>query len=284
MRQILISLSAFLLACSCATNKKILPVWQIIPNLPALPPPDEGGFANVNDIKLYYAVFNKQAEKAVVLLHGGFASSDYWAYEVPALSKTYRVIVVDSRGHGRSTMTQQPFTYDLMASDVLQLLNYLKIEKASIIGWSDGGIIGLLLAINHPDRVDKLFTYGSNYNQSAYRSESIDSLTRVRTFGAMQSNYRKLSSTPDSFSRLSGALQKMYSNEPNINLADLKKIQAPTVIAGGEHDIIKYEHFKELASLIPGATLVILPKVGHGGPIQDPVHFHKAVMKWLNKD
>src|SRR5207248_7861574 len=109
------------LAISCATNKQNKPavqLWKTLPDLPAMPSPDESGFANVNDIKMYYAIFNKQAAPTVVLLHGGFTSSDYWAFEVPVLSKIHKVIVVDSRGHGRSTMTQQPLTYNLMASDV----------------------------------------------------------------------------------------------------------------------------------------------------------------------
>jgi pimeloyl-ACP methyl ester carboxylesterase len=105
---------------------------------------------------------------------------------------------------------------------------------------------------------------------------------RVRFLSSVQSNYRKLSPTPDSFSRLASALQKMYSVEPDLNAEDLKMIKAPTVIAGGEHDFITQEHFKKLAGLIPGAKMVILPNVGHGGPLQDPVHFHKAVMKLLD--
>jgi pimeloyl-ACP methyl ester carboxylesterase len=91
---------------------------------------------------MYYAIFNKDGKEPVILLHGGFVSSDEWGFEVPLLSKTHKVIVVDSRGHGRSTMSNQALGYNLMASDVLRLMDYLKIKKASIVGWSDGGIIG----------------------------------------------------------------------------------------------------------------------------------------------
>jgi pimeloyl-ACP methyl ester carboxylesterase len=148
MKQILTGLTITLLAISCATSKPAVQLWKTLPDLPAMPLPDETGLAPVNDIKMYYAIFNKQAAQTVLLLHGGLASSNYWAFEVPRLSKTHKVIVVDSRGHGRSTMTQQPLTYNLMASDVFELMNYLKIEKPSIVGWSDGGIIGLILAIH----------------------------------------------------------------------------------------------------------------------------------------
>jgi len=285
MKQFSIVLTTFLVAISCGTNKQNKPaveLWKTLPDLPAMPAPDESGFANVNDIRMYYAIFNKQAAQTVVLLHGGFVSSDYWAFEVPVLSKTHKVIVVDSRGHGRSTMTQQPLTYNLMASDIFQLMNYLKVEKPSIVGWSDGGIIGLILAMQHPDRVNKLFTYGSNYNLSGYSSEPVDSALRVRFMARVQSNYRKLSPTPDSFAHLAGALEKMYAVEPALQEQDLKTIKAPTIIAGGEHDFITQEHFKELAGLIPGARVLILPNVGHGGPLQDPVRFHKELVKFLD--
>jgi pimeloyl-ACP methyl ester carboxylesterase len=285
MKQFSILLTTLLLAVSCGTNKQNKPavqLWKTLPDLPAMPSPDESGLAPVNDIKMYYAIFNKHAAQTVILLHGGFVSSDYWAFEVPVLSKTHKVIVVDSRGHGRSTMGQQALTYNLMASDIFQLMNYLKIEKPSIVGWSDGGIIGLILAIQHPDRVNKLFTYGSNYNRSGYSSEPMDSALSARFMAGVQSNYRKLSPTPDSFSRLAGALEKMYSVEPSLQEQELKMIKAPTLIAGGEHDFITQEHFKELASLIPGAKLLILSNVGHGGPLQDPVRFHKELAKFLD--
>jgi len=189
MKRFLTVLTTILLAISCATNKPNKPavqLWKTLPDLPAMPLPDESGFAPVNGIKMYYAIFNKQAAKTVLLLHGGLVSSDYWAFEVPRLSKTHKVIVVDSRGHGRSTMTQQSLTCNLMASDVFELMNYLEIERSSIIGWSDGGIIGLILAIHHPALVNKLFTYGSNYNRSVYSSELVDSGLRALFRSALQ--------------------------------------------------------------------------------------------------
>src|SRR5258708_1887587 len=158
-----------------------------------MPQADESGLAPVNDIKMYYAIFNKDGKEPVILLHGGFVSSDEWGFEVPLLSKTHKVIIVDSRGHGRSTMSDKPFGYNLMASDVLQLMDYLKIKKASIVGWSDGGIIGLILAIKYPERVNKLFTFGANYNLSGYKTEPFDSTLAAHFMARVQANYHKLS-------------------------------------------------------------------------------------------
>jgi pimeloyl-ACP methyl ester carboxylesterase len=273
-----------LVLCSCAAHKTTVPLWKTLPEPPAMPVADETGLAPVNDIKMYYAVFNKNGDRPVILLHGGFVSSDYWSFEVPLLAKTHKVIVVDSRGHGRSTLSHQPFSYELMTSDVLRLMDYLKIDRASIIGWSDGGIIGMLFAIHHPDRIDRLFTYGSNYNRSGNNTGPRDSTGTARFMSQVQENYRRISPTPEGFSNLRSALAKMYAVEPDLKPEDLKKIQAPTVIACGQYEqFTKREHFAEIAQLIPNAKLVVIPNVSHGGPIQDPAKFHKAVINFLDR-
>lgn len=285
MKCIWIILIMTLLIPRYGVSQQTTPLWQTLPAEPPMPATDQSGLAPVNDIKMYYAIFNKNGKDPVILLHGGFVSSDVWSFEVPLLLKTHQVIIIDSRGHGRSTMSDRPFSYDLMSSDVLQLMNLLHIKCASIVGWSDGGIIGYLLAIHHPERVNKLFTFGANYNSSGYKSEPSDSSMAARFMERAAANYRRLSSTPDNFSELKKALGKLYSTEPNLTAVELGMIKAPAVIAFGEYEqFIKREHFEEMAKLIPNARLVMLPNVSHGGPLQDPIHFHEAVMKLLNRN
>ena len=282
LRIIFLVVVASLLSNITATAQE--PLWKTIREPPALPQPDNSGFADVNGIQLYYAVFNKNGKNPVLLLHGGLESSLCWGFEVPLLAKDHKVIIADSRGHGRSTMTNTPFSYDLLTSDITGLLDYLKIQKVAIVGWSDGGIIGLLMAIQHPDRVNKLFTFGANFNSSGYKPVEIDSALAATFISRMKSNYRRLSSTPDSFPALRRSIGKMYSNEPDIDTAEIKTIHCPTVIAGGEYEqFIKREHFEQLARLISGAKLVIIPNVSHGGVLQDPVTFHKEVAKLLDE-
>jgi pimeloyl-ACP methyl ester carboxylesterase len=283
MKKAAIIILTVLIAFSRAVSQTTVPLWKTLPDLPPMPQADESGLARVNDIKMYYAIFNKKGKDPVILLHGGLTSSDYWSAEVPLLSKTHEVIIVDSRGHGRSSMTEQPLSYNLMASDVLQLMNYLKIKKASIVGWSDGGIIGLILAIQYPERIAKLFTFGSNYSISGYKKVPSDTSNSARFMARVEADYRKLSPTPDSFFVFRKALGKMYSTEPDLKPADIKTIKAPTIIACGQYEqFIKREHLRKLAQLIPGAKFVILPNVSHGGPLQDPVRFHQAVMTLLD--
>jgi pimeloyl-ACP methyl ester carboxylesterase len=283
MKQALMIFITLFIAGGVAKSQPSIPLWKTLPDVPPMPQPDESGLSPVNDIKMYYAIFNKEGNDPVILLHGGFGSSDYWSFEVPLLSKTHKVIIVDSRGHGRSTMSNQPFSYNLMASDILQLMDTLKIKRASIVGWSDGGVIGLVLAIQYPERINKLFTFGANFNLSGYKSEPSDTTMAARFMARAQANYRKLSPTPENFAEFRKAIAKMYSAEPDLKPADIKTIKAPTVIACGEYEqFIKREHFEDLAHLIPGAKLVILPNVSHGGPLQDPGHFHQAVVNLLD--
>lgn len=102
------------------------------------------------------------------MLHGGLANSNYWGHQVRDLAKSFRVIVMDSRGHGRSTRDNRPLTYDLLASDVIALMKHLNASKAAIIGWSDGAIIGLKVAISNPDQLSGLFAFGANSHPIGY--------------------------------------------------------------------------------------------------------------------
>ncbi|HTY54738.1 MAG TPA: alpha/beta hydrolase, partial [Candidatus Binataceae bacterium] len=141
--------------------------WLRLPPTPTLPKPEASGTAPVNGIRLWYAEFGHGAP--VILLHGGLANSNYWGLQVRALAGNYHVIVLDSRGHGRSTRNEAPFGYDLMASDVVTLMDYLHIRKAAVVGWSDGAIIGLDIAIHNPDRLTRLFAFAANSDPSGVK-------------------------------------------------------------------------------------------------------------------
>jgi len=132
-------------ALAAATGGAAGEPWQSLPPTPSLPTSAKSGYALVNGIRMFYAVFGQGLP--VLLLHGGLGNSNYWGEVIPILVRNhYEVIVTDSRGHGRSTRTAEPYSYELMASDVLALLDYLKLTKVDLVGWSDGAIIGLAIA------------------------------------------------------------------------------------------------------------------------------------------
>ena len=128
--------------------------WEELPPTPAPIHSEHSGQANTNGISIHYAVYGQGSP--VILLHGGLANTDYWGNQIKALAPDHTVIVMDSRGHGRSTRDSRPYGYDLMADDVVALMDVLKVPKADIVGWSDGAILGLDLAMRHPDKPFRL--------------------------------------------------------------------------------------------------------------------------------
>ncbi len=255
------------------------PQWLTLPPTPVLPKAEESGLAAVNGIKIWYATFGKG--DPVILLHGGLANANYWGHQVPVLAERYRVIVMDSRGHGRSTRDERPFGYELMASDVIGLLDFLKIPKAAVVGWSDGAILGLEIAIRHPARLGKLFAFAANSDPSAVKD--VDKSPVFTAFIARAAKeYEALSPTPGQYESFLKQIGRMWATQPNYAAAQLKGISTPTWIVDGDHDeAIKRENTEYMAAEIPGAGLLIQPEVSHFSFLQDPRQFNDNVLHFL---
>ena len=255
------------------------PLWMTLPPTPTLPKAEESGLAPVNGIRIWYAVFG--AGEPVVLLHGGLGNSNYWANQVPELARHYKVIVMDSRGHGCSTRNAHPFGYDLMASDVLGLLDVLHIDKAAIVGWSDGAIIGLDIAIHHPERLSKLFAFAANSDPGGVKD-----VNRSPVFTAFIARagreYAELSPTPREYNSFLAQIERMWAVEPHFSAAQLGAIRVPVWIADADHDeAIKRENTLFLTDHIPGNCLLIEPGVSHFSMLQDPAQFTRDVEQFL---
>lgn len=255
------------------------PQWLKLPPTPTLPKALHSGYAPVNGIKIWYAVFGHG--KPVILLHGGLGNSNYWGNQVPVLAKHYEVIVMDSRGHGRSTRNEQPYGYDLMASDVVGLMDYLKIRKAAIVGWSDGAILGLDIALHHPERLSKLFAFAANSDPNGVADISKSDVFNAYIARA-QKEYEHLSATPTQYSAFLDQIGKMWATQPNWTAADLKSIKVPTWIVDADHDeAIKRENTEFMAANIPNAGLLLQPEVSHFSFLQDPQQFNTDVLHFL---
>jgi len=271
-------LAAVMLIASTAAAHAA-PQWLTLPATPTLPSAAQSGLAPVNGIKIWYASFGRG--EPVLLIHGGLANSNYWGHQVRALQKHYRVVVMDSRGHGRSSRNEQPYGYDLMASDVLALMDHLGIKKAAIVGWSDGAIIGLDIAMHHPERVSRLFAFAANSDPSG-----VADIAKSDVFNAYieraGEEYKRLSPTPTEYKSFVEQITKMWETQPNWTEADLAAIKVPTWIVDADHDeAIKRENTEFMAAHIPGAGLLIQPNVSHFSFMQDPEQFTNDVLHFL---
>jgi pimeloyl-ACP methyl ester carboxylesterase len=253
--------------------------WLRLPPTPMLPKPARSGIAPVNGIRLWYAVFGHGAP--VILVHGGLANANYWGLQIPALARQYEVVVLDSRGHGRSTRTDAPITYGLMAADVLALMDYLHVGKAALVGWSDGAIIGLHIAIHHPERLTKLFAFAANSDPSGVKDVNKSPVFTAYIERAAR-EYEKLSPTPGQFKAFLANITNMWATQPHFAADQLRRITVPTWIVDGDHDeAIKREDTDHMAALIPGAGELILPEVSHFAFLQDPVQFNQSLLHFL---
>jgi pimeloyl-ACP methyl ester carboxylesterase len=259
------------------------PPWQTLPPTPAPVPGETTGYAAVDGIKLYYATIGTGSP--VVLLHGGLANSDYWGNQVRALMPRHRVILLDSRGHGRSTRDARPYGYDLMADDVVALLDTLQVPRADVVGWSDGGILGLDLALRHADRVGKIFAFAANTVTSGVKDDVQKNPTFARYIARAGREYARLSPTPSQYDAFVDQISHMWASQPNWSDGELRTIKTPVLVVDGDHDeAIKREHTEYMAATIPDAGLLILPNVSHFAFLQDPALFNFAVLHFLGDE
>ncbi len=255
------------------------PRWLTLPATPSLPQAAKSGTAPVNGIKIWFAEYGQG--EPVILLHGGLANANYWGNQVKELAKSYRVIVMDSRGHGRSTRDKRPFGYDLMAADVLALMDSLQVPKAAIVGWSDGAIVGLDIAIHHPGRLTKLFAFAANSDPSGVKDVA-QSPVFSQFIARAKTEYEELSPTKDGYKAFLDEITAMWSAEPNFTRDELRSIPVPVLIADGDRDeAIKRENTEFMADEIPNAGLLLLPGVSHFAFLQDPQQFNCSLLRFL---
>lgn len=227
-----------------------------------------GKFADVNDIKLYYEVYGQGTP--LVILHGNGGSIENASPFYPDLIKNYKVIAIDSRAHGKSGDTEAPLTYDLMASDVNELLDQMKLDSVFIWGQSDGAILGLILAMDYPKKVKKVLAFGSNIrpDSSAVFSWAIAGMQKI---------------LKESTDRRERKLNRLMVEYPNIPFSKLSTIKSPILIVAGDRDAIRPEHTLKLFQHIPNSQLCIIPGTTHGAAWEKKGLFLMILNDFFNK-
>ena len=239
-----------------------------------------GKYADIRGIKMYYEVYGKG--EPLLIIHGNGGSIKNFVYQIPYFAKNYQVILADSRAQGKTVDATDSLTYEMISDDLNGLLEHLKIKNANVIGWSDGGIEGLLLAMNHPDKVKKLAVTGANLwpDSTAVDPFVYKMIMDVNIKGA-DSLKRMKNPTPEMKNQLK--LMHLLSYEPHIKPEALKKITCPTLVIGGDHDVIVTKHTLAIAEAITNSYLWILPNSGHATPVVYKDMFNQVVSDFFAK-
>lgn len=236
----------------------------------------------VNGIELYYEVHGDG--EPLLLIHGGLGHGEYWSRQTAVLARDYRVIVVDSRGHGRSTFTDEPISYRLMASDLRALLDHLDVRAAHLVGWSDGGILGLELAIHHPERLLRVVAYGANFHPGGVKPDVMANPTFARFVERAAADYQRLSPAPERWQAFLANIGQMWGSQPDYSRAQLAGISVPVlVLAGLGEEAVFVDHMRELHRRIPGSELQVMEGTGHFAMWDRPQAFNDIVLEFLRR-
>jgi pimeloyl-ACP methyl ester carboxylesterase len=234
-----------------------------------------GKYVTVNGLKMYYEVYGEG--EPLLMIHGNGGSINNFLYQIPYFSKSYKVIVADSRAQGKSEDLNDSLSFEMMADDFSALLDKLHIDSCYVLGWSDGGINGLLLAIRHPEKVKKLAITGANLWPDSSAISAEDYMGGLNYYNSLAEKPQ----TPDIIK--ARKLVKLDAFEPHITQEQLKQIQCPTIVIAGDHDIILPKHTILIAESIPGAYLWILPGSGHATLIDHREQFNEVVKDFFGK-
>jgi pimeloyl-ACP methyl ester carboxylesterase len=231
---------------------------------------EAGKYYTIRGFKMYAETYG--TGQPVLIIHGNGGSINNFLYQVPYFSKKYKVIVADSRAQGNSKDEADSLSYEMMADDYAALLDQMKIDSAFVIGWSDGGINGLLLAIRHPEKVRKLAITGANL-----WPDTTAVFNDVEQMVLPEYNSAKMMTNKTPKQKANWKLLRLLIEEPHIPLTTLQKVSIATLVIGGDHDVIKPEHTLLIAQNIPNSYLWILPNSGHSTPIIYKDEFNKKI-------
>jgi len=238
-----------------------------------------GKFAEINGAKIYYEEYGKG--EPLLLIHGNGGSIESMGNQIDYFKSKYRVIVADSRGQGKSELKTDSLTYVQITKDTEELVNKLKLDSISIIGWSDGGIVGLQMGISGKSKIKKIVAMGANLrpDSTAIISWATNDVKNIRKMIVSKIKEKDTSENWDLQKQLAGLL--IY--QPSIATKDLSKIKAKVLIIAGDKDVIKNEHSVEIFENIPKAQLCIMPGETHFAPASSPEVFNAIANKFLSE-
>jgi pimeloyl-ACP methyl ester carboxylesterase len=230
-----------------------------------------GHYTTINGAKLYYEDYGSGAP--LVVLHGNGGSMAQLRHQIDFFRATRRVIGIDSRGHGRSELATKRLTYDQMAEDVARLLRDLRTGPVDVIGWSDGGIIALTLALHHPDAVHALAISGANLTPEALKPDDLAGMKKELA----EAQVKLAAGDKSKDWALSAQLLDLMITQPHLTAAELDQIAKPILVMAGEHDMIPEPHTRLIAASLRHAQLQIFAGASHAALLEQPEQFNEIV-------
>lgn len=232
-----------------------------------------GKYLDIRGLRMYYETYG--SGEPLLIIHGNGGSIKDFNFQIPFFDDNYKVILADSRAQGKSIDPGDSLTYEMMADDLAALLDALHLDSCYVIGWSDGGINGLLLAMRHPEKVKKLAITGANLWPDSTAIDGYFVKNGINDYNAAA----KLAKTPQNIRNLK--LLDLLVHQPHITAAQLGNIKCPTLVIGGDHEIILPEHTMLIAQSIPKSYLWILPYSGHATVIYRSDIFNRTVQDFF---
>ncbi len=238
-----------------------------------------GKYVEINNAKIYYEEYGKG--EPLLLIHGNGSNIKGMGNQIEYFKSRYRVIIADNRGHGKSELKTDSLTFNQIARDWSGLVKHLKLDSLNIIGWSDGGVIGLIMGFNEENDIKRIVAMGANLrpDTTAVNSWAPNSVRKRQIIA------KEMLAKEDTSEDWELILQHfgLLLNQPNISHNDLSKIKSPVLIIAGDKDIIKNEHSVEIFENIPNAQLCIMPGETHFTPASNPLFFNEITNKFLSE-
>lgn len=248
-----------------------------------LPQHDNTYTVEVNqDVKLHCFEYGKDNEEVVLVMHGGLGSSEDFGSMIPALVDSFRIIAVDTRGHGRSSDDDQGYGYRLFADDMIAVLDQLGIKSTHTVGWSDGANTSMQLAIHYPDRVGRIVAIGGNTTPEGLRASVLNDHLIHAMVGASEIRYKKIAPNPDNWEKFQEKVVHMWMNSDVMPEEDLAKISSPILVSAGVYEEgIDENHTKWIAEKIPSGELWLIDNASHFAMWQDVEGVNSRTLSFL---
>jgi len=243
-------------------------------------------YAKLSRLKMYYEEYGDSSKPPVVLLLGGMSGAQTWEEQIDPLSGRYRVLIPEQQGHAHTPDVAEPLTYQAMANDTVEFIERVAGQRAHVVGHSDGGILGLFIALQRPDLLNRAVVIGANYHKDGLFWPALaDADPDDEDFAKSRDRYAALS--PEGLTHwpvIFGKTQQMWLTEPALTLAEIATITAPVLVMVGDDDVISHSHSVELYETLAEGQMAMIPGTSHGVKKEKPEIVNRLILDFLGDE